>query len=587
MAETPRRLGSTRSRRRLCVTSGFFFQRIAVCGLAAAISSSAFAAQNPQPAQPAPVSPSPAHPSAHSSAHAAPKRATPPPAPQVPPEQKLEELCRALHSTPSPTAYAQLSQFARVHAKDLSGKRAALALGYYDLSNGRAPEADSWFKKAEGDPVLQGYVTYWHSEADRATGQSAKALSLLQGLLKNDPDAAFSDQLMESLAQDAIAAGQPQAAITALTMYAKTANKPVLILLRAQAEEQLAKQNKAKPLDAARDYVDIFYRFPLDEEASPAGARIPELEFELGDQFPTPPIATQLARAEAIYLANHWREARQAYQTLLPKLTGQPLELGMLRVAQCDTQLGSRAEVLASLKLTDPDLDAERLYSISQVRRTEKNESEMLALTEQLSLQHPNSLWTEEALFSAGNYYWVNLDRDHAVSYYQRALDAFPASKDATVATWRVAWAAYLERKPEASQLLADFAQRFPSSTYMADALYWLGRSEERAGHQPLARSYFLADAGRFPQTYFGRLAASRTRPAPDGIDDAPVDPPAWLAQIPQPPALASLDAPDSYRSCAGRGARTGPPIHRLRCLRRGRVPRGLRENARGGASAR
>jgi soluble lytic murein transglycosylase len=536
----PRRSGSILSRPRLYATSRHFLQLIAVFGLTASISLSLFAAQNPPPAQPAPVKP----PSAHSSAHPAPKHAAPPPAPQVPPEQQLAALARVLHNTPSPTAYTQLSQFARAHAKDLSGKRAALALGYYDLSNGRAADADSWFAKAEGDPLLQAYVTYWHSEADRATGQSAKALSLLQGLLKNNPDLAFSDQLIESLAQDAIAAGQPQAAITALTMYAKTSNKPVLILLRAQAEEQLAKQNKEKPLDAARDYVNIFYGFPLDEEAAPAGARLPELEFALGDQFPTPPIPTQLARAEALFLANKWREAREAYQTLLPKLTGQPLELGTLRVAQCNAQIGSRTEGLASLNITDPDLEAERLYSISQVRRTEKNESEMLALTEQLSMQHPSSMWTEQALFAAGNYFWVNLDRDHAVSYYQRALDAFPGSKDVVTATWRITWTAYLERRPEASQLLEEFAQHFPSSTYMADALYWLGRSEERAGNLPLARSFFLADAGRFPQTYFGRLAAGRTAPAPDGIGDAPVDPPAWLAQIPQPPVLASIDAP-------------------------------------------
>ncbi len=534
MAETPRRSGSIPSRLRFCGTSKFYLQLIAVFGLTAAISISVFASQNPPPAKPAP----PKTPSSHP----APKRPAPP-APQ-PPEQQLAALARVLHDKPSSAAYAKLSQFARAHAKDLLGKRAALALGYYDLNSGDAPGAESWFAKAEGDPVLREYVTYWHSEADRATGQPAKALSLLQGLLKDDPDIAFSDQLIESLAQDAMAAGQPQAAITALTAYSKTASKPLLLLLRAQAEEQLAKQDKEKPLEAARDYADVFYHFPLDEEAGLAGARLPQLEFALGDQFPTPPLAAQLARAEALYLANHWREARDAYQSLIPKLTGQPLELGQLRVAQCIVQISSKAEVLASLTLTDPDLDAERLYSISQLRRSEKIESEMLALTEQLSLQHPESPWTEQALFAAGNYYWVNLDRDRAITYYQRVIDSFPASKDALVASWRVSWTAYLERKPEAAKLLGDFAQRFPSSTYLPDALYWLGRSEERAGNQPLARSLYLADAGRFPQTYFGRLAAARTRPAPDGIDDAPVDPPAWLTEVPPAPALASIDAP-------------------------------------------
>jgi soluble lytic murein transglycosylase len=502
--------------------------------LAAVVSLSAFASQNPPAPQPAPKN--------TTSAHSAPKHAGPP-AEQQPPERQLATLARTLHDKPSLAAYAQLSRFARAHANDAYGKRAALALGYYDLSSGHAPDAGPWFAKAEGDPVLQQYVTYWRSEALRANGQPEKALSLLQGLLR-DPDIVFSDQLIESLAQDAIAAGHPQAAISALNAYAKTPSKPILLLLRAQAEEQLAKANKERPLDAARDYLDVFYHFPLDDEAAPAGARLPELEFALGDQFPTPPVAAQLARAETFYLANRWRDARAAYQALLPKLSGQQLELGKLRVAQCTAQLGSKPEVLVALQLTDPELDAERIYSISQLRRSEKIESEMLALTEQLALQHPQSLWTEQALFAAGNYYWVNLDRDQAVSYYQRLLVSFPASKDALVASWRIAWTAYIERKPETANLLEDFAHHFPSSSFMPDALYWLGRFEERAGNQPLARSLYLADAGRFPQTYFGRLAASRTRPSPDGIDDAPVDPPDWLAQIPPAPALASFEAP-------------------------------------------
>ncbi len=538
--ETRRRWESTPSRPRLYVTSNYFRQLIAVLGLTAGVSLAAFAVQNPPPAKPAPVIPS----STHSSSHSKPKHAAPPSTPAPPPEQQLAALARVLHNTPAPTAYTQLSQFARAHSKDVWGKRAALALGYYDLSNNRAPDADAWFNKAAGDPVLQEYVTYWHSEADRTTGQPAKALLLLQGLFKNDPNVAFSEQLIESLAQDALAADQPQAAIAALNAFPRTASKPGLILLRAQAEEQLAKTTKQKPLDAARDYVRVFYGFPLDAEAEVAGARLPELEFALGDKFPTPPLGTQLARAEALYLASHWREAREAYQTLVPKLSGEQLELGTLRVAECNAQLNARADALGTLNLTDPELDAERLYAISQVRRAEKNEAEMLAITEQLSLQHPNSAWSEQALFAAGNYYWVNLDRDHAAMYYQRSLDAFPGSKDAMVAGWRVAWAAYLERKPEAASLLEAFAQQFPSSTYLPDALYWLGRCEERAANLPRARSLFLADAGRFPQTYFGRLADAQTRPAPDGIGDAPVDPPEWLAKIPQPPALASLDAP-------------------------------------------
>jgi soluble lytic murein transglycosylase len=76
------------------------------------------------------------------------------------------------------------------------------------------------------------------------------------------------------------------------------------------------------------------------------------------------------------------------------------------------------------------------------------------------------------------------------------------------------------------------------------DALYWLGRAYERSGDDARARSYYLAAAGRFPQNYFGVLAAARTRPAPGGIGDAPVNPSDVLALIPPPAPLAPLDEP-------------------------------------------
>jgi soluble lytic murein transglycosylase len=458
--------------------------------------------------------------------------------------QQLSTLAHALHDHPSPANYDALSRFAQKHAQDPLGAHAALALGYYDLSNNHAADASTWFTKAASDDVLHEYVVYWQSEADQAQGKSRDALDLLQELQRNAPDSAISEQIVQSVADDAISVGEPSIAIAALDAYPHTTDKPELLLLRAQAEEKLAQANSQQPLLAARDYLDVFYRFPIGEEATAASERIPSLQFALGAAFPAPPVSVQFARAETLYLAHHWRDARSAYLDLSLKFEGADRERAHLRVAECDVALGASPDALHSLTLTVPDLDAERLYALSQNRRSEKAESEMLALVEQLATAYPTSTWTEQALFATGNYYWVNLDRDRAATYYQRVAAGFATSSDAVSAQWRVAWTAYLERKPEAASLLEDFARHNATSTYIPDALYWLGRAYERSGDQPRARSYYLAAAGRFPQNYFGVLASQRTLPAPAGIGDAPVNPTDVIAMIPPPTPLAPLDAP-------------------------------------------
>ena len=81
---------------------------------------------------------------------------------------------------------------------------------------------------------------------------------------------------------------------------------------------------------------------------------------------------------------------------------------------------------------------------------------------------------------AGGNYYWVELHRDKAVSYYQRILDEFPAGKDAYNAEWRIAWVAYLDRQPFADDKMTIFLRKYPVSPAAVNALYWLGRDAER-----------------------------------------------------------------------------------------------------------
>jgi len=459
-------------------------------------------------------------------------------------EKQLAQLSRALREQPNATTYAALSAFASRNAKNETGARAALALGYYDLTRDKPDLALGWMRKAVDDKLLREYVLYWQGQASLALGQKEAALEQFQSIRRDFPDSAISEQTVTSLAQTALSSGKAGDALAALDAYPNTSAKPALLLLRAQAHEKISAAKGEKPAAAAADFLDVHYRFPLNDEAKEAGDKIPQMQSALGESFPGVPMQTRMARAEAFYIAKRWREAATEFASLLPKVSGVDHQRADLRIVQCEVELGGKLDQLNEIPVTDPELDAERIFSIAQAHRGLKQEPQLLEDVDQLVKRYPQSIWTADALFGAGNFYWVNLDRARAADFYRRALDISADGKNAPTAEWRLAWTAYLDRKPEAADMLEAYVRRFPLSSYVQDALYWIGRSYERSGNTEHARYFYLAGANRFPLTYFGAKAAERVRPEPDGIGASPVNPAEFPLVIPPAPPLPSLDQP-------------------------------------------
>jgi soluble lytic murein transglycosylase len=196
--------------------------------------------------------------------------------------------------------------------------------------------------------------------------------------------------------------------------------------------------------------------------------------------------------------------------------------------------------LFAKLATSDPEVDAERLYYLSQAYRSEKNETEMLTGIEKIAEKYPQSRWNEDALMAAGNYYWVNLDRGKAGHYYERVLELFPGGKNAYAAEWRIAWIAYLDHQPYAGEKVAIFLRKYSLSGGAVNALYWLGRNAERNGNPAEARAFYKKAVERFPTTYFAYAAQNRLDKLGPGEEDAPF----FLASVPAPSPIRSFDEP-------------------------------------------
>jgi soluble lytic murein transglycosylase len=452
-------------------------------------------------------------------------------------QKELTELARDVH-TGVPGAYAKLSAFATTNTTNVWGARAALALGCEDFSKNRMAQALGWLLKSQNDSLLREYALYWTAQTQMNLGRKYEAYKVLQTLRQDYPNTALGEQLLKSFAPIAVQTGHAQEAIDALNAYAPTSSKPDLLIERArayQAAHQLPR--------AAKDFQTIFYKFPMADEAKPAAAALTQIMHALRSEYPYPGVEMQQQRAQIFYDAHKWREARAEFEKLLTMLKdpANPVrQRAQLRIAECRVEKKGSPSLIASLKTPDLDVDAERLYALSQAYRTDKKETEMFNALNTLAQTYPVSKWNEDGLMAAGNYHWVQLEREKAAEAYQRVLDSFPNSRNAYNCEWRIAWVAYLDRRPDVDDRLKNFLLKYPTSANAVDALYWLGRNAEREGNAPHARSFYDKAVERFPETYFGIAAAARLAKLGPGEEN----PAEFLDKIPPAPALRPLDEP-------------------------------------------
>jgi outer membrane protein assembly factor BamD (BamD/ComL family) len=291
-------------------------------------------------------------------------------------QTELASLARGLH-TVAPGSYEHLSSFATKNASTVWGARAALALGYEDYTKNHLPQALNWFAKAKKDALLSEYVLYWSAQAKRGQKNMAGAFADLQTFQQEYPNSAMREQFLEAFAPTARDTGHAQNAIEALNAYPPTSTRPVLLLERAQAYK-IAHQLPR----AAKDYQTLYYKYPLSDEAKAAATALPQIARELGSEYASPTLEMQDQRGQIFFDAHKWKEARTEFEKVV-SMVGDPTnpkrQRAQLRVVQARIQLKGSPTLLSSLNTPDPEVDAERLFGLSQAYRTAKNESEMFA----------------------------------------------------------------------------------------------------------------------------------------------------------------------------------------------------------------
>lgn len=454
---------------------------------------------------------------------------------------QLRPMAQQLQTLHSPEAYAGVERYARANHGE-AADAAYLALGNAYLTDQKYPEATAAFHQArKSGPALADYADYLEAKADVAQKKYPSAQTLLESFASRHPDSILIHRAILLLASVDVAEGDPQNALQHLAALDNTRiqNRSDYLFVAAQAH-QLA----GNPDLAIRLYKRIYTDYPVSTEAL-------QVESKLRSMGETTPFSIQdrAQHAAGLARAGKFSDAAAQYLSLAadPASAGtsaQNLYLAQATLAAFHQQHHVNASELARLSDSNDDAGQIRLYLMVELARDQSDAVQVKSLLQQLLQRYPQSRWTTEALFSAGNMALVANDLPTAIQDYGALATHFPNSPLAAASHWHAAWLTYRTGdKQTAAQLFQDQITNYPDQPQSAAAMYWRGRIYQDVEHNNAAA---VACYNKLQTSnhhyYYAHLARKQLVALPD-VAAASLP---FLSHIAMPslPAL-SIDVPD------------------------------------------
>lgn len=328
-------------------------------------------------------------------------------------------------------------------------------------------------------------------------GQYQKVVDALKPVWKFQPISPLIGKAAILAAQSYEQLGQFADALELLRNHAERLPQPdgwLLLARNAEAASDTA--------GAAAYYQRLFYSYPIAIEAADAEVALDRLKAILGANYPPAMPQTRLERAARLARGGQAVQARKEYAAMALDFGGTQRDLARVRAVANDYR------ALEALRVTSPEADAERLYSMHTAARNAKQPANARFALEELRRLYPKSRWRLQALVMQAN---GNLVRNEVEQYkplYTACYQDFPNEPDASFCHWKIAWAAWLSR--EGSTMFEEHLRLFPQSDKASAALYFLGRYTELASRYPL--SYYTTLAAK--KTTLQKTAAPKTKRA-------------------------------------------------------------------------
>jgi len=416
---------------------------------------------------------------------------------------------------------------------------------------------------------LAAYGLYYRALALAGLNRVGEATELLDRIEQSSPGQRgylFDEAIPLKRADFDVARFAARNAVDALEDLSKekflTSPEDVWLKLGRAAE---AAGDRGRAIDA---YRKVYYESPLSLQALDAQTLLGRLDdATLSDRF-----KLELARAERIFNARRWAQARAGFAPLAGLASGDDKELIALRIAECDYYLdrfrASRDALTPFIESASRKAEA-RFFYLTATRGLGDHAAYVLE-ARALVDEFPDSSWALETLNNLASHYVIVDDDATADTVFRELVRRFPDSRYAERAYWKIGWWAYRNGSfADAAQAFDAGSSTFPRADMRPAWLYWSGRAHDQIGEATIANDRYRIELADYGNSYYGRLTAKivdgRTVPSvSDSVTVAatsPTPPIPTAAVIRQLVALELYDAALKELQFAQRAWGNSPPI--------------------------
>lgn len=360
----------------------------------------------------------------------------------------------------------------------------------------------------EGSP-LAAWAAYYRGLALVRLGRAAEAAGVFDAILAQRPEGYLAEGAALAAVDVAESMGDTRRSLALLQALAGGTPAAPDEVLKRLAEVA----SKAGEGGVARSaWVRLYYEFPLSPHASLAEPAVEEVRAAAADRA-AEVLARDIDRAERLFAARRWRDARAAFERLRAAATGDRHELADLRVAECDYYLGKHRAALDRLApyLECASRRAEAWFFYALALRGLGRVDEYVARSQRLVAAFPDSSWAEDALNELGTHHVRANDDEAAAEAFRQIVERYPTSRHAERAAWKYGWWRYkLGELAEAAAVFEQAAVRAPRADYRPAWLYWAARAREQLGQPDDASTIYRIIVADYGSSYYGRLAKER-----------------------------------------------------------------------------
>ena len=426
-------------------------------------------------------------------------------------ESGMEELRQSVRSASGRPSVEELSRIESRYPRTRTAALSRFLRGYlYYAAQNYAAAVEALDARSIGAASAIGdYALFYRAESEAASDKKSAARNDYAAIYIKHADSLKVREARLKAAENAIAAGEPSAAVKDLARFVESKD-PDAMYITGSALEAMGKPDQALAL-----YRQIYYELPATSAGAEAEARLTGLNSSPKDNSGS--FAEERSRADALFEARQYADSTAAYDRLLARFPeADRLDEVHLRhgVSLLNNKQPAQAiTALSRVSDRNSELRAEAMFHQADALRRASRSPESSVTVDRLIAQYPKTRWAVEALYNLAAYLNKQERESEAATRYRQLLASFPKSAYAPEASYNLGWSAYRSKNyADAARILEQHlaSYRYPETKFIGEACLWAAKSEERLGHKSRALSLYDFVNERYRYGYHGYIAGLR-----------------------------------------------------------------------------